>query len=170
MSNATNATIARAEATGTIIDDDPAALLTDATTQRAIALDSVTLLRDPFPKVNNANFSLDHLTRIALFAVNLNLMQGDVITVSAEDALHAVHQLPVEHVAAVPGLPGLSQIVVRLPDSLPVGDLMVSFTLRGQSSNQGTITIKGELIVALDAVWSSRSSSFSLPIKRAPKG
>ena len=141
LTSPVNASIARPQAIGTIIDDDPAALLVDAS-QRAIALDSVTLLRDPFSFVNTFNFSLDTRTRIILFAVNLNLVAGDVVTVQAEDAQHVNHQLPVEFIGGVPNFGGLSQIVVKLPDNLGSGDFMVSFTLRGITSNKGVITIK----------------------------
>ncbi len=141
LTSPVNASIARPQAIGTIVDDDPAALLVDAS-QRAIALDSVTLLRDPFSSVNTFNFSSDNRTRIILFAVNLNLVAGDVVTVQAEDAQHVNHQLPVEFIGGVPNLGGLSQILVKLPDNLGSGDFMLSFTLRGITSNKGVITIK----------------------------
>lgn len=140
LANATNATISRGRAVGTIFDNDAPALLVD-NSQRAIAVDSVTFLRDPFGLVNPLNFSSDQRTRIVLFAVDLNLVAGDVITVQAEDAQHVIHQLPVEFVGAVPGFGGLSQVVVKLPDDLAPGDFMVSFTLRGVSCNKGLITI-----------------------------
>ena len=142
LSNPVNATIARNAAIVTIVDDDEAALLTEANSQRAIAVDSVTFVSDPFAIVNNLNFSSDHRTRIILFAVDLNLAAGDVITVQAEDAQHVTYQLPIEFVGAVPNFGGLSQIVVRLPDGIGPGDYMVAFTLRGQSSNKGILTIK----------------------------
>ena len=141
LTSPVNASSARPQAIGTIVDDDPAALLVDAS-QRAIALDSVTLLRDPFSSVNTFNFSSDNRTRIILFAVNLNLVAGDVVTVQAEDAQHVNHQLPVEFIGGVPNFGGLSQILVKLPDNLGSGDFMLSFTLRGITSNKGVITIK----------------------------
>ena len=140
LTSPSNASVARAQATGTITDDDVAALAVDGS-QRAIALDSVTFLRDPFAVFNQHNFSSDERSRIALFAFDLNLVQGDVVTVQAEDAQHVIHQLPVEFAGAVPNLDGLWQIVVRLTDLAP-GDYLVRFTLRGTPSNQGIITIK----------------------------
>ena len=98
-------------------------------------------MRDPFAVFNQHNFSSDERSRIALFAFDLNLVQGDVITVQAEDAQHVIHQLPVEFAGAVPNLDGLWQIVVRLTDLAPA-DYLVRFTLRGTPSNQGIITIK----------------------------
>jgi hypothetical protein len=141
LTNSANASIVRPQAIGTIVDDDPAALLVDAS-QRVIALDSVTFLRDPFAVSSTFNFSSDGRSRIILFAVDLNLIAGDVVTVQAEDAQHVNHQLPVEFITALPDLAGLSQIVVKLPDNLGSGDFMVSFTLRGVTSNAGVMTIK----------------------------
>jgi hypothetical protein len=141
LTSPTNASIARAQAIGTIVDDDAAALVVDDSS-RAIAVDSVTFLRDPFAVVNSINFSSDQRSRIIFFALNLNLAQGDVITVQAEDAQHVVHQLPLEFVGQVPNFDWLSQLVVKLPDDLGVGDFMVSFILRGVTSNKGVITIK----------------------------
>jgi len=141
LSNANNATISRVRAAGTIVDNDAPALIVD-NSQRAIAVDSVTFLRDPFGVVSTLNFSSDQRTRIILFAVDLNLVAGDVITVQAEDTQHVLRQFPVEFVGGVPGFDGLSQVVVKLPDDLAPGDFMVSFTLRGVSSNKGLMTIK----------------------------
>ena len=140
LTNPVNASVARSQAIGTIVDDDPASLVVDGT-QRAVALDSVTYRRDPFSVVNTFNFSSDNRSRIVFFAVDLNLVAGDVVTVQAEDAQHVNHELPVEFIGAVPGFGGLSQIVVRLPDNLGTGDFLVSFTLRGVTSNKGLITI-----------------------------
>jgi hypothetical protein len=141
LTNASNATISRGRAVGTIVDNDAPALMVDSS-QRVIAVDSVTFLRDAFGLINPLNFSSDQRTRIVLFAVDLNLAAGDLITVQAEDAQHVIHQLPVEFVGAVPGFGGLSQVVVKLPDDLAPGDFMVSLTLRGVSSNKGLMTIK----------------------------
>lgn len=142
LTNPTNATIARSQGIGTIVDDDAPALVVDEASQRVIAVDSVTFLRDPFAVVNSLNFSSDQRSRIILFAVDLNLAQGEVITVQAEDAQHVIHQLPLEFVGQVPNFGGLSQLVVKLPDDLGTGDFMVSFTLRGVISNKGIIIIK----------------------------
>src|SRR5215208_5298067 len=51
-------------------------LLTEQNSDLAIALDSVTFVRDPFPLTTVFNFSPDHRTRIMLFG-NLNLLPGE---------------------------------------------------------------------------------------------
>src|SRR5205814_2550237 len=54
------------EATLTV-NAGPPALPTEVGTDRAIALDSVTLMRDPFPLIDPFNLSSDKRTRVVLF-------------------------------------------------------------------------------------------------------
>lgn len=99
----------------------PPALLTEANTNRAIALDSVTFMRDPFPLLTTHNFSADQRTRIVLFAVNLELMAGEdasVVTAQAEDAARNFHPLQVEYVGKVPNFDWLTQVVIKLTDAI----------------------------------------------------
>jgi probable HAF family extracellular repeat protein len=121
-------------------------LVTEPNSNKAIALDSVTLVRDPFPVVTTNNFSQDQRTRILLFARDVVLAPGEtasVLTVQAEDAQHGIHSLPVEFVGAVPQFGTPTQIVVRLPDELSAGgDFQVSIALRGVTSNKGVVSIK----------------------------
>ncbi|MEK6283055.1 MAG: reprolysin-like metallopeptidase [Acidobacteriota bacterium] len=121
-------------------------LLTEANTNRAVALDSVTLMRDLFPVTTPHNFSLDQRTRIMLFAFGLELMPGEdvsVVTAQAEDSAHRIFPLTVEYVGKVPTLNWLTQVNVRLPDGLAnAGDVLVSVSLRGAVSNKAVITIR----------------------------
>jgi uncharacterized protein (TIGR03437 family) len=121
----------------------PPALLTEKSTNRAIALDSVTFMRDPFPLTNTYNFSLDQRTRIMLFAVGLELMPGEdasVVTAQAEDSAHRIYPLAIEYVGKVPGFDWLTQVNIRLPDGLATaGDVLVSISLRGAASNKVVI-------------------------------
>jgi hypothetical protein len=122
------------------------ALVTEANSARAIALDSVTLVRDPFPPVNPHNFSADQRTRVMLFARNVELQPGEgatAVTAQAEDAQGRVFQLPVEYVGRVRDFDWLTQIVVRLPDELAgAGDVLVSFTVRGVTSNRAVVSVE----------------------------
>lgn len=115
-------------------------LLIDETSGRAAVLDSVLFLRDPLSIVNLNNFSLDHRTRLSLFATNIDLNPGEnisAISAQAEDSQHVIHPLTVEFVGKAPGFDWLTQINVRLPDSLTNGgDLRLSISLRGVPSNQ----------------------------------
>ena len=121
-------------------------LLTEGNTNRAIALDSVAFLRDPFPLTTLNNFSFDQRTRITLFAIGLELMPGEdvsVVTAQAEDTGHKVYPLKVEYVGKVPGFDWLTQVVIRLPDDfVNAGDVLVNVSLRGAVSNKAVIGIR----------------------------
>jgi len=145
LSSAINATISDNVGVGTIIDDDTLVLSKETNSERAIALDSVLLTPDPFPIINTLNFSSDNRTRIMLFATGLKLMPGeDISMVTAQAETQAgVFPLTVEFVGKVPSFDWLTQLVIKLPDALAnAGDVRVSITLRGISSNRVVITIR----------------------------
>jgi uncharacterized repeat protein (TIGR01451 family) len=129
----------------TIFDDDKPLIFTEELTGRAIALDSVTLLSEPFPLTNIHNFSLDQRTRIMLFTSGIDLLPNEsssAITVQIDDVLNRSYPLVVEDVRKVPNFDSLTQIVVRLPDSIElVGDYRISVTFRGTTSNKASINI-----------------------------
>ncbi len=121
-------------------------LLAEANTTRAVALESVMFVRDPFPFTNALNFSSDQRTRIALFAVGLGLMPDEdnsVVTAEAEDSAHKIFPLTIEYVGKVANFDWLTQVNVRLPDGLTTtGDILVSVKLRGGASNKVVIGIR----------------------------
>lgn len=120
-------------------------LLTEEGTDRAAAVDSVTLVRDPFPVFTARNFSSDGRTRITLFAANLTFALGESassVTAQAEDAQGRVYPLAIEYVGKVPSADALTQVVAKLPDELARGgDVRVSITVRGATSNKALISI-----------------------------
>jgi hypothetical protein len=124
----------------------PPVLLTEESTNRAIALDSVTFMRDPFPLATAYNFSADHRTRLTLFAVNLELMAGEeasVVTAQAEDGGHNFYPLQVEYVGKVPNFDWLTQVVIKLPDAIASSsEVWISIHLRGVASNKVLVSIK----------------------------
>lgn len=123
--------------------DTALALLTEANTQRAVAVNTVTLVRDPFPVTSPHNLSADERTRITIFARNAEFQSGDSFTAQAEDAQGRLYLLTIEYVGKVPNQNWLTQIVILLPAELrDAGDVSLSITLRGTSSNKATITIK----------------------------
>jgi Calx-beta domain/WD40-like Beta Propeller Repeat len=144
LTNPTGATIVDSQGVGTIKNDD-LTLLLEENSQRAAALELSTLLRDPFPLVSAFNFGPDLHTRITLFAINLTLLAGEdasAVTVSAEDGTGFVHSLQVESVSVIANQPTLTQIVVRLPDSVNnSSELKLKVMLHGQSSNVGVVRI-----------------------------
>lgn len=133
------------EATLTVTPPPPT-LMPEVGSDRAIAFDSVTMMRDPFPLNTVFNFSLDHRTRIILFAGNADLLPGEnssALTAQAEDSILMVYPLTVEFVGKVPGYDWLTQIVVKLPETISGnGDLLVNVTLHGKVSNKVRIKIR----------------------------
>jgi len=75
-----------------------------------------------------------------LFGKNLELVPGETITAitaKAEDGQLNIYALIVEFAAKPAGMDPLTQVAVKLPDNLPSGStLLVSITLRGQTSNK----------------------------------
>ncbi|HEY8205075.1 MAG TPA: MBG domain-containing protein [Pyrinomonadaceae bacterium] len=125
-----------ANGTLTITESAPMLLL-ETGTNNAAAVDSVTFVRGPFRVVDNFNFSSDHLTRIIIFTSLLNQPDSTLMVRAAGI------DLPVENVGTVSGVTGLSAsyIVVKLPQGLTTGDLQLTVTLRGVTSNSATLTI-----------------------------
>lgn len=117
----------------------PPVLLTEENSLRALALDSITRMHDPFPVVTPHNFSADQRSRIVLFAVNAELLQNETaaaFTVKAESSSQ-IYNLPVEYTAKVPGYDWLRQIIVKLPDGIgSAGEVSLSITLHNVASNK----------------------------------
>ena len=121
-------------------------LLTVPFTDRALAFDSVTMMREPFTLATARNFSADQRTRLMLFAARAKLAVNenpDSLTVRAEDPQGTVYQLPIEYMGDAPGLDWLTQIVVRLPDGLANfgGNIRVSLVQGNLTSNKAAILI-----------------------------
>jgi hypothetical protein len=117
-------------------------LLTKANSTRGIAMESTTMLAEPFSASPPVPFGQDPRTRIILFATNLSLLPGENVTASAEDGNHIQYPLTVEYVGSVPNLSGVTAVTVRLHDSLgDVGDVLVGITVHGLTSNRVRIGI-----------------------------
>jgi glucose/arabinose dehydrogenase len=133
------------EATLTVNLPPPPVIVTAINTDVAIALDSVTKIRDPFPLNTLFNFSGDGRTRIMLFVNNLELVNGETmsaVTAEARDAGQNIYPLTVEFVGQMTGF-DFSQVVVRLPDNTPLNQtIFVTVRLRNQTSNQARITMR----------------------------
>ena len=121
-------------------------ILTEPNSDSAVALDSVWTVRDPFPLSTPFNMSVDDRTRLMFFVLNLDLLPGEntsAITARAENSALNVFPLTVEFAGKVPNFDWLTQVVVRLPDNTPAAQsLLVSVTLRGQTSNKARIRMK----------------------------
>ena len=102
---------------------------------------------EPFSLLTQNNFGPDQRTRIALFATDVKLLQGETlsaISVSAVDTRSISFTLPVESLRVVPDFDWMNMVVVRLPDDTTLnGDLAVTLTLRGLKSNTVLVGIRG---------------------------
>src|SRR5712664_4169831 len=78
-------------------------LISQETSTRAIALDSVTLKREPFNSTSEVTWGNDHQTRVMLFAMGLDpKFSASSLTANAEDGSHKIYPLTVEYVGPVP--------------------------------------------------------------------
>lgn len=115
-------------------------LITKPNSTRAVALESINLLAEPFGPTIPVSFGQDNRTRVMLFASNLNLLPGEtasVVSADAEDINHIHYPLSVEYVGSVPGFTWLTAVIIRLHDNLgDVGDVLVGITLHGATSNR----------------------------------
>ena len=120
-------------------------LISVANSTRAVAFESVTWMREPFPLTQPISFGSDNRTRILLFARNVDLLPGEnasAIRAEAEDATRTRYPLIVEYVGKVPGFDWLSSVVVRLHDNWgDVGDVLIGISLRGAASNRVRVGI-----------------------------
>lgn len=121
-------------------------LLTEEGSNRAIALDALTMLREPFTINDARNFNPDKQTRLMLFAFNVDLLPGETfadLKVVAEDANHNVYPLTVEYVGQVAGVVGLLQINVKLSAQLSnAGDVSLHVTVGDATGNKAVVKIE----------------------------
>ena len=121
-------------------------LMTQGSTDRAVAMHSTLFTHEPFSVRTPVNYSSDQRTRLMLFATNLDFQTGETVssvTLRATDSRGISYDLPVEQVRQVPNFAWLSSIFVRLPDDLSInGDLVVTLGMRGGTSNAVRVAIK----------------------------
>jgi WD40 repeat protein len=121
-------------------------LLTQENSLRALALDSATLMAEPFGVSNVNNFSSDQHTRVTLFAMNIELLPGEnasAIQAQAEDSLGQIVPLTVEYFGAVPNFTWLKQVVVRLPDQIANSvEVRVSLKVHDTDGNKVIVKVK----------------------------
>ena len=121
-------------------------LLTQGTSDRAIAMHSTLFTDEPFAVRSPVNMGSDQRTRIMLFATNLELVAGETtssVSVRARDSRGINYDLPVEQVNKVPNFTWLSEVIVKLPDDTTIaGDLVVTVGLRGALSNAARVGIR----------------------------
>lgn len=123
----------------------PPVIITQANSNRAIALDSVFFFREPFPKTAPLTWGTEERTRIIIFANNAQLLPGEtfaVVTAQMEFGAQ-VHAMVVEYVGPVAGATGITMIVIKLPDAITTPtDAQVSITVRGIPSNKAVVAVR----------------------------
>jgi hypothetical protein len=123
----------------------PPRLLTEEGTGRAVALNSVTRVREPFELTTPYNLSPDTRTRVLLFAAGVDptaVGNTSLVTAQAEDAQNKTYPLAVEFVGTVPGQDWLTQVVVVLPAELTnAGEVRVQLSVRGKGSNKAPLSL-----------------------------
>ncbi len=113
-------------------------LISQETSTRAIAVDSVTLKREPFNSTSDVTWGNDSRTRVMLFAMGLdrNARAADV-SASAEDGSHKLYPLTVEYIGPVPEQDWATAVVVRLNDQMnDLGDVLIGINYQGSNSNR----------------------------------
>ena len=120
-------------------------LFTDEDSGRALALDSVTFIRDPFSVRDPYNFSSDQTTRVMLLSANLDLRPGDgpsLVAVQADDGKGHTYPLAVEWIGRLPSFDWITVVIAKLPDELlGANQALISVTANNQSSNQVSVSI-----------------------------
>lgn len=122
----------------------PPVLLNRANSTRAVALEAITLQREPFALTSSSLLSPEQRTRIMLFGVNLAGADPSTVTVDAEDGSHRHYNFKVEFVGPLQGGEelGINQLTVRFSDDLTVvGDLLVRIIYKGVASNRVRVGI-----------------------------
>jgi uncharacterized protein (TIGR03437 family) len=118
-------------------------LLTEQDLPRAIALESVTMVRSLSSLGPTRQFSPDAATRVMLFATDIEWQDETppTITAQAEDSQQATYPLTIEYVGRVPGHSWLTQLIVKVPAELQsAGDIWVSIKVGSINSNRVLIS------------------------------
>ena len=151
LTNPVNATIPvpLADALGGIVNDDVIQLLLEEAgpgVNQAVALDALTMLRDPFQIVSVPEHwanGTDRNTRVAVFVRNLQLNPGETtgaVVVRLIGSNNQIFDVPAEDFRAVPGT-DFMQVTFRLPNTIAAGTAVVTIRSHLRVSNLGTMRI-----------------------------
>jgi hypothetical protein len=103
------------------------------------------MTRDPFKVTSPTNFGDDKRTRVAFFAMNVNLLPGETesaIIARAVSSSGGVYSLPVKYVGRVNGYDWLWHVVLVMPqDPSLSGNISVTIALHGATSNAVNVAI-----------------------------
>jgi len=111
---------------------------------QAAAVDSILLLRDPFPVVNSANLInpvSDPNTRLVIFVINMPIVPASSVVVNLIDSNNQSYNITPQDVRVVPNFEFV-QITFRLSNNLPVGTCKIKVIAQGQTTNTATFRIR----------------------------
>jgi uncharacterized protein GlcG (DUF336 family) len=118
-------------------------LVSQETSTRALAFDSVTQKREPFNSTSEIQWGNDNRTRVMLFAMGLDpATPASAVTADAEDGAHNHYSLAVEYVGPVPSQDWAIAVIVSLSDQMgDIGDVLIGITANGARSNRVRVGI-----------------------------
>src|SRR5260370_27925335 len=118
-------------------------LISEETSTRAVAVESVTQTREPFATTSPISWGSDNRTRIMLFAMGVPAGENaSAVTADADDGGHNIYHLTIEYVGAVPEQEWATSIIVRLSDQMAdVGDVLIGISYHGLQSNRVRVGI-----------------------------
>jgi hypothetical protein len=111
---------------------------------QAAAMDSILLIRDPFPVVNSANLInpvSDPNTRLVIFVINMPIVPASTVVVNLIDSNNQSANITPQDVRVIPNSEFV-QITFRLPNNLPVGTCKIKVIAQGQTTNTATFRIR----------------------------
>ncbi len=111
---------------------------------QAAALDSILLIRDPFPVVNSANLInpvSDPNTRLVIFVINMPIVPASSVVVNLIDSNNQSANITPQDVRVIPNSEFV-QITFRLPNNLPVGTCKIKVIAQGQTTNTATFRFR----------------------------
>ena len=111
---------------------------------QAAAVDSILLIRDPFPVVNSANLINpvpDPNTRLVIFVINMPIVPASSVVVNLIDTNNQSYNITPQDVRVIPNSEFV-QITFRLPNNLTVGACKIKVIAQGQTTNTATFRIR----------------------------
>ena len=118
-------------------------LVSQDTSTRAIALDSVTQKREPFDSTSVVQWGNDNRTRITLFAMGVNpAIPASALAADAEDGFHNTYALTIEYVGPTPGQEWATSVIIRLNEQMgDLGDVLIGIRYNAVRSNRVRVGI-----------------------------
>lgn len=123
-------------------------LMTAPDSDIALIFDSVSFVTQPFPIFHPMDFGDDGLARAVIFAKNIQFVWNtSMVEVTAEDAEHAIHSVPVEFQGNVVGQPWLKQLNIKVFPNLGHGECVkLRVSVDGVVSNPARVCFAPEIV------------------------